>query len=257
MNAAVDLTAYRASERERERVSDLMALLPERGRRALDIGARDGHLSRLLAERFDEVVALDLEQPAIVHPRVTPVRGNAAALAFDDGAFDAVLCAEVLEHVPPTELNRVAAEIARVTGGCAVIGVPYRQDIRHGRTLCRHCGRRNPPWGHVNAFDERRLTTLFDGLSIDCTSYVGTTRERTNALSATLMDYAGNPYGTYEQEEGCVHCGHRLTTPAARSLPQKIATRAAHLLQRAQTRLARPRPNWIHVRFVPARRRVA
>ena len=39
-----DLTAYRQSEREQARIRNLLDLLPLRGARALDIGARDGYL---------------------------------------------------------------------------------------------------------------------------------------------------------------------------------------------------------------------
>jgi hypothetical protein len=125
--------------------------------RGFDIGAREGCFSRLLADRIDEVVTLDLEMPRIEHDRVRCVAGDATALQFDDGSFDAVLCAEVLEHIPPPGLQRACEEIARVTCGIAVIGVPFRQDTRVGRTTCAQCGRPNPPWGHVNEFDEPRL----------------------------------------------------------------------------------------------------
>ena len=53
---------YRASPNEQKRTWDLLSLTPLKGRRALDIGARDGHFSLLLAERFDEVIALDLRK---------------------------------------------------------------------------------------------------------------------------------------------------------------------------------------------------
>ncbi len=102
----MDLSNYRQSDSERMRTESLLRLLPARGKRLLDIGAREGHFSRLLADRFDEVVALDLEMPRIEHDRVRCVAGDATALQFDDGSFDAVLCAEVLEHIPPPGLQR-------------------------------------------------------------------------------------------------------------------------------------------------------
>ena len=45
----MDLTDYRNSEREQARIKDLMRLIPPLGSSALDIGARDGFLSYLLA----------------------------------------------------------------------------------------------------------------------------------------------------------------------------------------------------------------
>ncbi|KAA3654667.1 MAG: class I SAM-dependent methyltransferase [Proteobacteria bacterium] len=244
-----DLDTYRARETERLRTDDLVALLPPRGQSALDVGARDGHFSRLLAARFDWVAALDLTQPTFTHPGVACLAGNATALPFPDDSFDLVFCAEVLEHIPSPALEQACAELARVCRKHLLIGVPFDQDIRVGRTTCRHCGGHNPPWGHVNRFDDARLNRLFPALLPAQRSLVGRKRERTNALSAWLMDRAGNPYGTYAQDEPCIHCGHALGQPAARSLLQKICTKAAFLGQRLQYPFVPEQANWLHLRF--------
>src|SRR5262245_25964629 len=85
-----NLSAYRRSPREQSRIKDLLGHAPTSGTRALDVGARDGYLSRLLARRFEHVVALDLEPPPVRHPRVQPLLGDARALAFHDRTFDFV-----------------------------------------------------------------------------------------------------------------------------------------------------------------------
>jgi SAM-dependent methyltransferase len=245
----VDLNAYRASANERLRTDDLLRLTPERGLAALDVGARDGHFSRLLAQRFERVVALDLNRPSFDLPRVECVAGDVTALPFADGHFDFVLCAEVLEHVPTNCLKMACAELARVCNAKLLIGVPDCQDLRLGRTTCQGCGRVNPPWGHVNRFDESSLRELFDGWRVEQVSRVGLVGEATNALSAWLMDLAGNPYGTYEQEEPCVYCGSALGRPPPRSLGQKLLTKLAFWARALSP--ASQRANWIHVQFVP------
>jgi len=239
----------RENEREQARIADLMALLPARGATVLDIGARDGYLSLRLTSRFERVIALDLTRPRVEHPKITTVAADARSLPCADDSIDAVLCAEVLEHIPPPALQEVCREIVRVTRSVAVIGVPNRQDLRLGQTTCGHCGGLNPPWGHVNSFDEARLTRLFEGLRPTATRYVGSTRARTNALSCRLMRYAGNPYGTYEQEEACIHCAKQLPPPECRSFMQKLATRAGTVLTNLQQHLTRSRGNWLHMSF--------
>jgi len=243
----MDLTDYRNAPRERDRVADLMALVPGGTRRALDIGARDGYLSRALLRLVPAVTALDLEQPTIDVPGITCVRGNAAALDFEDGAFDLVFCAEVLEHIPPQLLERVCRELVRVSAGHLIIGVPHRQDLRMHCTTCQSCGRTNPPWGHVNSFTVNRLAELFKPCHVERVSFSGQTKDTTNALSAALMRFAGHPFGTYDQEEPCIHCGQSIGQPAARSLPQRVATRLAVQLQSAQMALSSTRGNWLHV----------
>jgi hypothetical protein len=251
-NPRPDLSEYRGSAKEQERIRNLFHLLPARGGAALDIGARDGYLSLRLAETYASVTALDLEKPRINHPTVACVQGNVVSIDSGDGSFDLVLCSEVLEHLPPALLSKACAEIARVTRGHALIGVPFNQDIRFARTTCRACGGKNPPWGHVNSFDERKLRSLFPGMRVQSIDFVGWNRERTNAFSAFLMDFAGNPYGTYDQEEKCVHCGSELAPPGHRTPAQRLATLAGLTAMRAQSFLFPPQPTWIHILFSKA-----
>jgi hypothetical protein len=246
----MDLTQYRASEKEKARIADLLHLIPAHGDTVLDIGARDGFISFQLAKRFASVTALDIEKPRVEHPAVKCVRGDVCSLDFDDDSFDAVLCAEVLEHIPSALLPAACAEIARVSRRCVVIGVPYRQDIRVGRTTCHACGQINPPWGHVNVFDETVLRGLFSkSLIWSKVSFVGENRSSTNILSMILSDWAGNPYGTYDQEEPCITCGGRLVRPSRRNVLQKLAAIIALWTCKVQSTLVPPHPNWIHVRF--------
>ncbi len=230
-------------------MADLLDLIPKHGENVLDVGARDGHLSGLLADRFGSVVALDLKLPEVGDARVEAVVGDATALDYEDNAFDTVVCAEVLEHVAESQLERACNELVRVARRTIVIGVPYRQDLRYGQTICRTCNGINPPWGHLNTFDERRLRSLFASVAITRISHVGSSRQRTNSVSAALMQFAGNPYGTYEQDEVCVHCGSKLQGPAARTLVQRIATKVAYKLERVQQAFISPQANWIHLRF--------
>ena len=245
----MDLTEYRTSESERQRNSSLIDLIPDDVGTALDVGARDGFFSRVLADRISAVTALDLEKPSIVDARIHCVQGNATDLQFEDGAFDLVFCAEVLEHIPGKALDIACRELARVTKRYLLIGVPYRQDIRNGRSTCGTCGGKNPPWGHVNTFDEKRLLRLFPHCEVVRKSLVGTGDIRTNALSCKLMDLAGNPYGSYDQEETCVHCGVVLSPPPPLSYPKRILAKTAVLTQDLQQLFARPTPNWIHILF--------
>lgn len=245
-----DLTDYRASLSEQQRISNLFSLLPDGyGAFALDIGARDGYLSMRLCNYFDFVTALDLEKPQINHPNIKSVQGNINDLEFDDNTFDLVLCAEVLEHIPTTSLEKACAEISRVARHAVLIGVPYRQDLRYGRTTCQTCGLGNPPYGHINSFNEVRLRNLFPKLIWQKHSFVGLNHFETNWLSTILLDYAGNPFGTYDQDEPCIYCHSTIGIPKPRNILQKVATRMAFLINSIQVRCISQKPNWIHVLF--------
>ncbi|MFO1321417.1 MAG: hypothetical protein U1F52_17535 [Burkholderiales bacterium] len=92
-----------------------------------------------------------------------------------------------------------------------------------------------------------RIAKLFHRCRVEAVSFVGVNGAQTNWLSAALMDFAGNPYGTYDQEEGCVHCGNRLTLPPRRNPVQRVATKCAFWSRKATETFVKPRGNWMHV----------
>ena len=242
------LNAYRESEAEQERIQNLFNLIND-GECALDIGARDGYLSIRLTNHFSNVTALDLVLPRINNPRITCVQGNICSLPFHNRSFDLVLCTEVLEHIPTHLLTQACNEISRVSRKHILIGVPYDQDIRLGRSTCYTCGKKNPPWGHINSFKTDSLTSLFPRLFVEQVSFVGKRGGKTNILSTLLMDLAGNPYGSYTQDECCIYCDSKLKVPPKRNLLQKIATRSAVTLNKIQAQFTTYSANWIHILF--------
>jgi ubiquinone/menaquinone biosynthesis C-methylase UbiE len=243
----MDYDHYRRSESEQLRTADLLRLIPkDRGRSALDIGARDGHFSKLLTQYYEQV-ALDLTQPQWSFDRVTTVAGDVTNLEYPDKQFDLVFCVEVLEHVP--QLAKACSEIQRVSRDAIIIGVPFEQDTRVGRNTCQACGRISPPYGHINTFTKNRLLGLFSGLVPEAISFVATNNDATTPLAAMLMDIGGNPWGTYEQEEPCIHCGAKLVAPTRRPFWKKVASGVAVRMNAISMRLARPHANWIHILF--------
>ncbi|MDD5723414.1 MAG: class I SAM-dependent methyltransferase [Syntrophales bacterium] len=237
------------SEREEERIRSLLSLIPGRSPSVLDIGAREGYISVQLTDHFDSVTALDLEKPNIVNDNVTCVQGDVTNLQFPDKSFHTVFCSEVLEHIPQDLLHKACNEIQRVAQKHIIIGVPYRQDIRVGRTTCYTCGMKNPPWGHVNTFDETKITSLFSEVSCEKIRFHGDNTEHTNFLSALLTDLAGNPYGDYSQLENCIYCGNSLKPPPERNLLQKVCTRLAFYINGIQSYFVRHHPVWINILF--------
>lgn len=92
-----------------------------RGARVLDLGCAGGFLAEALARRGARVTGLDPAGKAIAaardHARSEGLElryetGTGEEMPFEDGAFDAVACVDVLEHV--SDLDRVLSEVARV-----------------------------------------------------------------------------------------------------------------------------------------------
>jgi SAM-dependent methyltransferase len=225
------------------RTAQVLSMLPANMSSILEIGARYGVMTRKLAQRFPAVTALDLCKPPFEIEHVSTVAGNVEALQFDPNTFDCVICTEVLEHVPG--VAAAASEIARVSHQYVLVSVPYKQDTRVGRTTCVHCGKVNPPYGHINTFDENRLASLFPDMRSISVEYVGENTERTNALSVWFQDLARNPYGAYHQEEPCIFCGGKLVAAEDLSFFERAACRVGTRLYDLQAGFNKPLPTWI------------
>lgn len=127
---------------QRYRVAKVTELY--RGRptdRVLDMGCGWGTISFALAPRVREVVGLDFSERAIAgcNARV-PVHGvdnvvfrvgDARASGLDGSSFDAVVAADLFEHLYPDDSEAVAAEAHRVlvSGGLFAVWTPCRSHI--------------------------------------------------------------------------------------------------------------------------------
>ncbi|MEW9920132.1 bifunctional 2-polyprenyl-6-hydroxyphenol methylase/3-demethylubiquinol 3-O-methyltransferase UbiG [Marimonas sp. MJW-29] len=91
------------------------------GKAVLDLGCAGGFMAEALAERGARVTGIDPAAEAIRAAQAHAAQGGkeirydvgvGEALPYDDGAFDAVVCVDVLEHV--SDLDKVLSEVARV-----------------------------------------------------------------------------------------------------------------------------------------------
>jgi len=91
------------------------------GARVLDLGCAGGFMAEAIDARGARVTGIDPASEAIAAARAHAAAqgreidyhvGVGEALPYEDGAFDAVVCVDVLEHV--SDLDEVVAEIARV-----------------------------------------------------------------------------------------------------------------------------------------------
>jgi SAM-dependent methyltransferase len=101
--------------------------------RLLDVATGPGYVAERAQARGARPVGLDIAEGMLAearrrHPEIEFVHGDAEALPFEDGRFDAVVGNFILNHVPAPE--RAVAEAARVvaTGGRVAFSVWQRPE---------------------------------------------------------------------------------------------------------------------------------
>ncbi len=162
---------YYNSERQ-----DVADLLPVSAQRVLEIGCGEGHLGRLLKSRGHYVAGLELV------PEVAEIaRGNmdevfcgdieSAAMPWQPASFDALIMADVLEHM--VDPWRILGSLSRLLapGGFAIASVPNVQNYRVIRNLIRgrweYTNSGLMDCGHVRFFTYAEIVRLFDGAGIE------------------------------------------------------------------------------------------
>ncbi len=183
MVARHDIDAYYADSHplvrwiERRRLRALVSLASVGpGEHVLEVGCGAGHA----LERFTGVrrTGVDLSVHMLERARlrlgrdVPLVRATADILPFPDAAFEAVVCTELLEHVP--DPAAVIRELMRVAGpsGRVVVSVPNEGNIdRAKRAVSRTPGLRrvlttlaeeDNEW-HLHRMDRRMLEEITEG----------------------------------------------------------------------------------------------
>jgi SAM-dependent methyltransferase len=150
-----------------ERVALFRRYVGGPGRRVLDLGCRDGALTRAYAEG-NELVGVDADRDALAAAAELGIETHWAdldePLPFDDASFDVVVAGELLEHL--RDPRRLVAEARRVLrpGGTLVASVPNAYRFKNRlRFLLGRKPEDDPT--HLQMFspeDVRRLLEGFD-----------------------------------------------------------------------------------------------
>lgn len=158
-----DRSRFMLELRRAEIVADLLDV--RRGTpQVLDVGCGEGLQLSVIAALNPSayLVGLDLSLGRLLSaksrvPAMSAVCSDIEeSLAVEAGAFDRIMCSEVLEHLPDPARLLARIRAAAKPGSLLVVTVPFRQRIVW--TRCTHCGRLTNE--HLHSFDERNLPDL-------------------------------------------------------------------------------------------------
>jgi SAM-dependent methyltransferase len=177
---------------------DITDLVPVTARRILDVGCGQGNCGRLLSQRGHRVAGIELvpevaRQASRSLDEVVCGDVETCRLPWPPASFDAILCADVLEHLlDPWRVLRRLSELL-VPQGLLIASVPNIQNWRVIRGLLQgrwdYRARGILDRGHLRFFTRRTLTGLLEqaGLAIvDCRAVWNRTLLRRGLCALTL-----------------------------------------------------------------------
>lgn len=113
-------SAYLSRERWISFWYQIMEVNKTSPKKVLEIGPGPGIVSEILSRMKVMVTTLDID------PRLIPnICADVTSLPFSNKSFDTVLAAEILEHIPFSEVPKALRELARVAGKSIVITLPH------------------------------------------------------------------------------------------------------------------------------------
>jgi len=188
------------SQRVRQRM--LEELLPA-VESVLDVGCGDGSAINHLPHPL--VVGCDASARSLRQVKKPAVLATITKLPFPSGAFQLVMCNEVLEHLDPVELGQAAAELMRVTSRFLLVSVPYREDPLSYSHRCPQCQEVSNLYGHRTVFDEATLLSLFPGAHATVRRVWPVRRWSPSLLKLRTGHF---DLWRYARHSMCPHCGN-------------------------------------------------
>lgn len=92
----------------------------------LDIGCRDGSISRIFNNTLGNVVGIDIEIPKEREKSIPLVKGDGCNLPFSNNSFNLIVCLNVIEHVPKPQLLLKECARCLAEGGILYIVCPNK-----------------------------------------------------------------------------------------------------------------------------------
>ena len=133
------------------------------------------------------VTGLDIDFTGPSIENLTPVKGSIEKLPFKNNSFDAVLCIDVLEHIPATLRGISIEECLRVTKKIFILGVPtketaQREDIFLMQLSQKRLGKIHPFFADHARFGLPSISELRDWIerAVGKTGETGVVQEFSN-----------------------------------------------------------------------------
>lgn len=188
-------------------------------RTALDFGCGNGHAVRAMRAAGHEWFGLEYSQAAFDKYLAEPWFFVGETTQFADRQFDLLYSTEVLEHVPPDNVEEVIADLARITDRYMFLTISLRPSSQNNRF---HCTLRPRAWWEERfvaaGFEvDRPVIDCFQPLTLKTTSQILASWAGHGEFNRRFADQP--PYELFGEKQFWYFAFRRRGVPA-RPLPQ-------------------------------------
>lgn len=171
----------------------------------LEVGPGQGFALGLL-DGSTHVAITDVTLNTLLPLPYPAFQASLGSLPLADDSFDVVLATDVIEHIPPEQIDDAVADAFRVASRYVVLGVPLAEDIIDKATRCGSCGE----VFHINHHYRRYLPDDLlaycpEGWDASAVFYTGI-RRPTKYPSASMRRRVAGESKAYDRTN-CPRCG--------------------------------------------------
>ncbi len=223
------------SQKEINRIQKTLSWLPEDAKVILDVGCGDGRVTNHLVPAVS-VFGTDtnVEKLSLFNHHRCCASSN--FLPFPDKAFDLVLIAEVLEHLPEPVFNKSREELSRVSRKYILASVPYNERLQNQLIRCPECKTIFHAWGHLKSFKEEVMPGLFPGFRLINFSYIGEQEQEYNRLLLFIRHSIGNSFLPTDTTV-CPKCNNNFIPTMNRNIISRTCDFINHKFFAGKTRM--------------------
>ncbi len=182
-------------KRKYEEAAELAKKFLKKTFTALDVGCGDGRMEELLAPSIKKIIGVDNQERPLQFAKLLVTHKNVEfrlsgnKLPVENGEVDAVVCFDVIEHIPVNAVKSFVNEIKRVLKkrGTFIVTTPNRKELRG-----RFFGHKVDP-KHYQEFTIKELQELLEknGFEIKCMTGIYV------PLPIPFFEHFGNVYPFY------------------------------------------------------------
>jgi len=222
-------------EREKERVTKTLSIIPNDVSSVIDIGCGDGRIANKLTS-FERVVGLDFSKTALGYVKVGKIMASSTALPLCNESFELCIMAEVLEHLSDFEYQKTLHDAERIARTYVIITVPYEQSLNGLLCKCANCGHTYSgtimAGEHVRSFSLEKLASLFTKFYLKRVMCIGKTHSDPLLKMKQRLGYY------YTNDAVCPVCGSSKQSSKKKGLTYKVLSGINRII-------AKKKPVWI------------